>query len=272
MAIQTTHLETDEEVRQALLKYRPVKPPGVAVHREPAPADDGPPLFRPTERPATPLLLVYDDGAEDGELIRIRKEQFSIGRAEGDLVIAHDSQISGRHAELRCTVSREKRRWHLADLNSTNGTYARISHALLEHGQEFIVGRTRFRFDHPRPEGASQRPASGDKATRPWQSNSNKGLAPSLVEVGTSGDGRRLIVTEKEIWIGKDVNYCQWVLSDDPFASARHARIHQDKEGRWVVENNKSLNGVWLRIKRLAVNDSCRFMLGEQQFLVRIST
>ncbi len=272
MAIQATRLETDEEVQQALLKYRPGKPPRTAQHRAPAPADDGPPLFHPTERPRMPVLLVYDDGAEDGELIRIRKDSFSIGRADGDLVVAHDSQMSGRHAELRCTVSREKRRWHLADLKSTNGTFVRISHALLEHGQEFIIGRTRFRFDQPQATEPDVPVASAGGATRPWQSNSNKNLVPSLVEVGADGDGRRLIVTEKEVWIGKDSEYCQLVLADDPFASARHGRIHQDKDGRWVVENNRSLNGVWLRIKRLAVYDSCRFLLGEQQFLVRIPT
>ena len=36
------------------------------------------------------------------------------------------------------------------------------------------------------------------------------------------------------------------------------------------IENNRSLNGVWLRIKRLPIKGSCRFMIGEQQCLVRI--
>jgi pSer/pThr/pTyr-binding forkhead associated (FHA) protein len=273
MAIEATRLETDEEVRQALMKYRPAKPPRAAAHREPAPADDSPPLFRPTERSATPLLLVYDDGAEEGEWIRIRKDEFTIGRTEGDLVIAHDGQMSGRHAQLRCTVAKEKRRWQLVDLNSTNGTYARVSHALLEHGQEFVIGRTRFRFEQPRPvDPPKQSAGPAEGATRPWQSNAHKGLAPALVEVRAGGDGPRLIITENEIWIGKDANYCQWVLTDDPFASARHARVYRDKSDRWVVENNKSLNGVWLRIKRLAIYDTCRFLVGEQQFLMRIRT
>jgi pSer/pThr/pTyr-binding forkhead associated (FHA) protein len=271
MDIPATRLETDEEIRQALVKYRPARPPGVAVQREPAPADDSPPLFRPTQRPATPLLLVLDDGSEEGELIRIRGDAFAIGRSEGDLIVAHDSQISGRHAELRATVSKDKRRWHLADLSSTNGTYVRVSHAALEHGQEFIVGRTRFRFEQPQADDAKKvppGPAAG--ATRPWQSGPQNPLTPALVEVVATGSGRRTLIAEKELWIGKDPGYCQAVLTDDPFASARHARIHRDDAGRWVVENNKSLNGVWLRIKRLAIHDSCRFLLGEQQFLVRI--
>jgi pSer/pThr/pTyr-binding forkhead associated (FHA) protein len=171
-------------------------------------------------------------------------------------------------------VSKGKRRWHLSDLKSTNGTYVRISHATLEHQAEFIIGRTRFRFDDPRlANAAPQRAGSaGEGATRPWPSNSNQAHAASLVEVGADGDGRRLIIAEKEIWIGKDAHYCQLVLGDDPFASARHARLHLDKDGRWQIENNKSVNGVWLRINRLALHDTCRFLLGEQQFLVRIPT
>ena len=37
-----------------------------------------------------------------------------------------------------------------------------------------------------------------------------------------------------------------------------------------MIENNKSLNGLWLRIERLALTGTCRFLLGEQQFIFRI--
>ncbi len=191
MDIATTRLESDDEVRQALLKYRKAPGPKVAAQREPAPADDSPPLFHPTERPPTPTLLVLDDGADDGETVRIRKDRFVMGRTEGDLLISHDGQMSGRHAELRHTFSKEKHRWHLVDLKSTNGTFVRIGHALLEHGQEFIVGRTRLRFEHPRVEntadGQSNPAAQG---TRLWQSASQE-LAPAIVVVNVNGNGQR---------------------------------------------------------------------------------
>jgi hypothetical protein len=217
----------------------------------------------------TPILTVYDDGSEDGESIRIRKEQFVIGRAEGDLVIPHDSQMSSRHAELRQTVVRDKLRWTLVDLKSTNGTYVRIGHAVLEHGQEFILGRSRFRFENPPAERSQPKPA-GRQSTRPWQNPATNHAAPAVVELTADGSGPRVLLARPEIWLGKDAGYCQLAISADPFVSARHARIRRDEEGRWILENNKSVNGVWLRIEQIAFKGTCRFLLGEQQFMVRV--
>ena len=268
MAVQGTRLETNEEVREALARYRPPARGAAPLNQQPAPPDDNPPLFRPTRRPPMPVLTVFDDGSEKGESIRIRKEAFAIGRTEGDLVIAYEGQMSARHAELRCSASKNKHHWQLVDLNSTNGTYVRIGHAVLEHGQEFIVGRTRFRFEHEAVPSAGR--SAANQATQPWQTGAANVLTPSIVELNATLDGPRLVITQSETWLGKDANYCQLVLRDDPFVSARHARVHRDEEGRWIIENNKSLNGVWLRIQRLLLKGTCRFLLGEQQFMVRI--
>jgi pSer/pThr/pTyr-binding forkhead associated (FHA) protein len=46
------------------------------------------------------ILQIADDGQKTAEFARIRKASFVIGRTEGDLVIPHDSLISGRHAEI----------------------------------------------------------------------------------------------------------------------------------------------------------------------------
>ena len=40
------------------------------------------------------ILVVFDDGRTDGEIIRIRDHRFIIGRSEGDLVIPFDGRIS----------------------------------------------------------------------------------------------------------------------------------------------------------------------------------
>ncbi len=271
MKIEGTRLESDDEVRQAMLRYRPAAQRAEAPSpRQPAPADDAPPLFRPTQRPATPVLTVFDDGVEEGEQIRIRTDKFVIGRSEGDLVIPHDSQISGRHMELRRTLSKEKYGWQLIDLKSTNGTYVRVGHAILQHGQVFMVGRTRLRFENQAAEEATKSATvdSVPQGTRLWQSGLHQALTPAIVEVADQEQGARVQMTAKEMWLGKDAKVCQLVLRDDPFTSARHARIFQDDEGRWVIENNKSLNGVWLKVDRLPLKGTCRFLVGEQQFMV----
>jgi hypothetical protein len=144
-----------------------------------------------------------------------------------------------------------------------------INHALLEHGQEFIVGRTRLRFEKP-AEVAHSKPVGRDEATREWHSPLAKNILPSIVELTPKNSGVRTTLTTPETWLGKDTERCQHVLANDPFVSPRHARLYVDRDGRWVIENNKSINGVWLRIEQLVLKRSCGFMLGEQQFMLRI--
>ena len=58
------------------------------------------------------------------------------------------------------------------------------------------------------------------------------------------------------------------VVGSDPLVSARHARVRRQDDGRWVLENNKSVNGVWLRVEQISFKGTCRFMLGEQRFVI----
>src|SRR5262245_30391630 len=135
MPIQATRLETEDDVRRALQAHRPGGPPiKVQTMGATAPADDAPPFFRPSLRPTTPILTICDDGAESGEALRIRKNQFTIGRTEGDLTIPHDGQMSSKHAVLRQTTVKDAVRWALVDQKSTNGTFVRVGHAMLEDG------------------------------------------------------------------------------------------------------------------------------------------
>jgi pSer/pThr/pTyr-binding forkhead associated (FHA) protein len=177
--------------------------------------------------------------------------------------------MSSRHAVLERKSVKGKTQWSLVDLKSTNGTYVRVSNALLEDGSEFIIGRTRFRFEKP-PTAAASATRPDEQKTQLWQQPATGDAAPALVELTNDGPGRRLLVNHPETWIGKDTARCQMVLSADPFASARHARIRQDDEGRWVLENNKSINGVWFKVPQIVIKNSCRFMLGEQQFAVQL--
>lgn len=274
MPIQATRLETEDDVRRALFAHRP----SVAEAKFPvvggaAPADDAPPFFRPSLRPSTPIVTICDDGAESGESLRIRKKEFVIGRSEGDLTIPHDGQMSSRHAMFRQTSVKNRIRWALVDLNSTNGTFVRVGHAILEHGSEFILGRTRMRFEndsesHGQPTNGT-RASAVDQATQPWRSPNSRNDVPAIVELTDDGMGRRVMLNKPEVWMGKDPTHCQIVLAD-AFVSARHSRVRCDEEGRWVLENNKSVNGVWLRIEQIAIKESCRFMLGEQLFMFQV--
>src|SRR5262245_36580287 len=108
-----TRLESVEEIRKAAKAQR------TPTVKEVAP-DIGTWPYRPANRPAMAMLCIVDDGSNDGEWVRIRKERTTIGRLDADIVIAHDSMMSGRHAEITRRVEKGRSRWRLTDLQSTN--------------------------------------------------------------------------------------------------------------------------------------------------------
>ena len=128
----STLIETEEEIREAILSGlkgqqqavpvdRPVappspiaQPPGQAAQPIPTaqppavPAANAVSPYRPTSRPPLAILTVFDDGKSEGEMIRIRAAKFTIGRTEGDLRIPIDGRISSRHVEITLQVVRRR--------------------------------------------------------------------------------------------------------------------------------------------------------------------
>jgi pSer/pThr/pTyr-binding forkhead associated (FHA) protein len=232
--------------------------------------------YRPTRRPPVLMLCILDDGSsDDGEWHRIRGPKTVIGRTQGDITIPHDDMMSSKHAELTRQTDKAGQRWLLSDLGSTNGTYLRVTRALLKHGQEFLVGGHRFRFE----EGAGQAETTAlptepeeTKGTRGWQRPEPSEVHPLLVELTPQGEGQRFLLKKSEQWLGRNARSCEVVLPDDSLLSPRHARLSRDAKGRWWVENAKSLNGTWLRITQMPLERAGQFQLGEQRFAVKIVT
>ena len=81
--------------------------------------------------------MVLDDGDDEGETIRIRRESFIIGRVQGDLVIPHDGNISGRHAEVLRRLEAGRWHWYLRNLQSTNGTFVRVAGGILHTARRY---------------------------------------------------------------------------------------------------------------------------------------
>jgi pSer/pThr/pTyr-binding forkhead associated (FHA) protein len=261
-----TRLESFDEIREAAPGAR--RTPTV---KEAAKSDDVP--YRPVRRPPMALLCAFDDGRDDGEWFRLRSERIVLGRTEGDVRIPHDEMMSGRHTELFRQISNERFRWYLRDLGSTNGTYVRINTTQVRNGQEFLIGTRRFRFSSGRqvdPAATQEEAAEANKGTRGWQSVSVAELLPSVVELTPRGEGQRSYLNKSEHFLGRDAGQCDILLSDDLMVSARHARLHRDAKGRWLLENCGAGNGVWLRIDKIAIDNSAQFQLGEQRFLIKV--
>lgn len=266
--IEGTRLESVEEIRQATGALR------TPTFKEQAPGAVSVPQttpYRPQFRPPIALLCILDDVGEEGEWVRIRGDKFVIGRAEGNLVIPHDAMMSGKHAELARKQEKGRLVWYLTDLQSTNGTYVRVGRGLLKHNQQLLLGGRRYRFDFPAPTDLAATAADQNKGTRGWQAPASATQQiPFLVELTQQGEGPRFPLSQAENWVGRDPRQCSIVLPNDPMVDPRHARIHRDARGRWHIENNRSLNGTWLRATRVPFASPGQFQLGEQRFLIRV--
>ena len=268
-----TRLESDDEIRQALQARRVqtiVQDPDDKARSTSPPETVS---ERPAERPPMALLCVFDDGKADGEWIRLRAERYSIGRADADICIPHDSLVSARHAELARQRTATGYRWHLIDLGSTNGAFVRIGSSILRDGTELLLGGARYRFQVGVLQDVGDlKPPDENKqqATRAWSAEPNAALVPSLVEMAPAGPVQRFPLVLPEYWIGRDAKNCAISRPDDVLASPQHARLYRDTRGRWHIENNKSLNGTWFRVAEpMPLGKACRFRLGEQQFLFK---
>jgi hypothetical protein len=102
-----------------------------------------------------------------------------------------------------------------------------------------------------------------------WADESGRSLIPTLVEIAPGGAGQRFTLSQTEYWIGRDPNACSIVRPDDHLVNLRHARLYRDAKGLWRIENNKTVNGLWLRVDQIPLTGSCQFRLGEQRFIFR---
>ena len=93
---------------------------------------------------ATFLEVWRPDGRD---LVVLSGSRVTIGRLPGnDVVLDHDSQVSGLHAVVEAYGAG----WSVRDLGSTNGTVVAgerlLSERALRHGDELRVGQTRLTF------------------------------------------------------------------------------------------------------------------------------
>jgi pSer/pThr/pTyr-binding forkhead associated (FHA) protein len=224
--------------------------------------------YHPTNRQPLSVLTILDDGNRDqGETIRIRDSRFTIGREKGDLTIPFDGDMSGQHAELRCQKQKGRFRWFLIDRKSTNGTFVRAVRASLSRESELILGGRRYLFQMPLPgNGGTETEVLQTQAYRAPTRTMLEQFVPRLTETGVPEENARSFsIGGVEMCVGGDSD-CQITIDEDPFISPKHARIYQDETQRWMIEDKKSLNGVWIRVKKFAMDKQTEFQLGQQRF------
>jgi len=103
--------------------------------------------------PAAPRYARLSQRTIEGvvrDVFHVRRAETVIGRESGDIVFTDDPFLSRRHATLRmhAVAGGRRRRFTLADLGSSNGTFLRIREEVrLRHGDHFRIGQQLLRFD-----------------------------------------------------------------------------------------------------------------------------
>ena len=254
-----------EPLQQILKKAAGLNEPTATIVEQPPSKKSDTPTFCPVNRQPLATLKVLDDGSQDeGEVIRIRQVNFTIGRERGDFTIPFDQDISGQHLELRCQQHKGKFRWYLIDSDSTNGTFVRAYRASLSRDTELVLGSRRYLFQVP--EESNEESATEITQTKAYSAASIGAAHPRLLEVGSHSDSPlEFQLSGDEFVMGRNKK-CSLSIPDDRFLSPRHAKFYQDDGGRWMVSDLKSHNGVWLRVRKMPIDQQAEFQIGQQRF------
>lgn len=223
-------------------------------------------LYSPQRRLPTAKLIVIDDrSANEGEVIRIRKREFTIGRNSGDLAIESDLEMSSKHAVLHCKLDEGSFRWRLTDVGSTNGTFVRVAKAPLTDGRELLLGLQRYRVDlHDPSTDPTGKPAPNEVRVFLGGAVGAPPVQQPLRLINTADTSEVYDVKSHRSLLGANPKRCSIVI-DDRCLNSEHARLMY-KRGRWQIEDNDSLNGVWVRVRSVWLDRHAEFQLGEQRF------
>ena len=103
-------------------------------------------IFGTPETQRLARLVQYTTEGLERDVYYLNREETVLGREQADVVFPDDPFLSRRHAAI--SMNREKMRFILRDLDSSNGTAVRCQgERVLKPGDQFRLGRHLFRFD-----------------------------------------------------------------------------------------------------------------------------
>jgi pSer/pThr/pTyr-binding forkhead associated (FHA) protein len=103
-------------------------------------------VFGTPETPRIARLVQYTTEGLERDVYYLSREETVLGREHADIVFPDDPFLSRRHAAI--SMNAESSRFVFRDLGSSNGTAIRCRNEhVLQHGDQFRLGRHLFRFD-----------------------------------------------------------------------------------------------------------------------------
>lgn len=263
----------EQSVKPTLAQPKMVVPQATAVVRKTASesVDQTATSFRPVLRPPMATIELLDDGRDSGEIFRLRTDRTILGRTGADISIPHDSQVSGTHVAIQRRQADGEWQWILEDLQSTNGTFLRVSRCSMAGTNTVLLGAHRYKF---RPAGTLDTAQADDApaGTRGWKvptTEELQGATASLVRLFPDGSEQPLPVPASDVKIGSAGSECQVVVSDDPMVDPVHA-ILKTAGAKTTLEDSKSTNGIWVSVRERRLAKMSTFQIGEQRVRFRI--
>jgi pSer/pThr/pTyr-binding forkhead associated (FHA) protein len=182
-------------------------------------------------------LTIQDDQGTKPVIVHFVREEYTVGRDEGNAVRLTERNISRHHARLVRTGGD----WRLHDLGSYNGCYvngARVGEPQpLQHGDLIQLGDYRLTIED---ESATEGRSDG-VLTLPGRPGINT-QADRLVMVAGPGVGQEFVLNADRMVLGRGEE-CD-ISVNHPSVSRVHAEIRRLGEGRYEFVDLGSANGV----------------------------
>jgi pSer/pThr/pTyr-binding forkhead associated (FHA) protein len=184
------------------------------------------------------VLVKADTG--DGLAYQLSGTEHVVGRTDGAILFPDDPLLSPRHANF---VYRDGGLC-VRDEGSTNGVFLRIHQPVrLESGASFLIGEQLLQIEALAPDFGPQPDAEGTY----FYASPKRASKMRIIQRLRGGD-IGLIVRARGDSVtmgreGNDVNF-----PDDPFISGRHAEVSITPDGAFVITDQGSKNGTFVRI------------------------
>lgn len=214
-------------------------------------------------RPGHARMTVVSGPCPEGLTFGLSGSAHVIGRAQGDVLLTEDTEVSPRHA----TVTMEGGRPVIADQGSVNGVYVRLRVPYeLQDGTWFRTGEQVFRLFRLRTEEAFR----GPDGTMVFTSPRRKGTFRVQQVLRDGLPGMSSSASNDELSIGGAG--AAVAFSTDPFLSTTHAKVYKAPNGAIMLEDSGSTNGTWVRLSGpMALSHGDYFLVGATVFRVDLT-
>jgi pSer/pThr/pTyr-binding forkhead associated (FHA) protein len=197
-------------------------------------------------------VIIRQPGQPD-RTVRLPSGDTFLGRADDNGVVLPDVGVSRRHARLSLTDDQLV----LYDLGSGNGTYfngGKVQDQMLRDGDEVVIDPFVLSFR-----------VKGSHVAAPRALQKSPARLEVVVGSGVAGSTYPL-TSDFQLTIGRSEE--RDLVIPDPAASRHHATVMFDN-GKWVLRDEGSANGVFVnesRVRRAALLDNDVIRIGNTEF------